>query len=309
MVSDVGMRTEQFPALGPDDHGLATAGARTIAQETITAWTQFLEIADGVDIDAPSRVKQTSARAIITRVGSWPQSRQLPQIIADAQAGRVGRIDQDEIDDRAIKINSGRPKQDLMDAVALSRDSLSNWLAGRIAGVPSFDDYALKPVGTPLGSLPLVTYMHAGAFQLAVSARDLQPDAGLVPDTLLIVGLRALVDTTGALAARMHIDSKFAVVTPTVSVFTATGSDSWITANVDSTLGREEAGVEGDIGKVLDVASGRKNPLRGLGRREITVRDVPAMLRLAPIAQDNPGLPGGALLRKTASWLSYLQRK
>ncbi|NQU36879.1 MAG: hypothetical protein HQ526_04690 [Actinobacteria bacterium] len=309
MVSDVGMSAEPLPILGPDDHGLAAAGARTIAEETISAWTSFLDIASDVDLEAPTRVKKTSARAIVARVGSWPESRQLPQIIADAQAGRVGRIDQDEIDDRAIEVNAARPKQDLLDAVALSRDSLIDWLAGRTPGVPPFDEFALTPVATPLGSLPLVTYMHAGAFQLAVSARDLQPDSDLVPDSLLIAGLRALVDTTGALAARMDIDSQFAVVTPPVSVFTATGANTWITGNVDTTLGREVAGVEGGIGNVLDVASGRRHPLRGLGSRELTVRDVPAMLRLAPIAHDNPGLPGGPLLRRTASWLSVLNRK
>lgn len=309
MVSDIGMPAEQLPALGPDDRGLAAVGARTIAEETIAAWTEFLDIASEVDIEAPTRAKKTSARAIIARVGSWPQSRQLPQIIADAQAGRVGRIDQDQIDNRAIEINAGRPKQDLLDAVAVSRDSLVDWLAGRSQDLPSFDEYALKPVATPLGSLPLVTYMNAGAFQLAVSARDLQPDSSQVPDSLLVAGLRALVDTTGALAARMHIDSEFAIVTPTVCVFTATGPGNWITGNVDTTLGRGVAGVEGDIGNVLDVASGRRNPLRGLGSRELTVRDVPAMLRLAPIAHDNPGLPGGPLLRRTASWLSALNRK
>jgi len=308
-VSDVGVSAEQLPTLGPDDHGLAVAGARTIAQETITAWTEFLDIARDVDIEAPIRVKKSSARAIIARVGSWPQSRQLPQIVADAQAGRVGRIDQNAIDDQAIEMNAGRPKQDLLDAVTLSRDALIDWLDGRAPGLPPFDDFALQPVATPLGSLPLVTYMHAGAFQLAVSARDLQPDSDHVPDALLIAGLRALVDTTGALAARMHIDSEFAVVTPAVSVFTATGPGNWITSNVDTTLGRDVAGVEGQIGNVLDVAAGRRNPLRGLGSREISVRDVPAMLKLAPIAHANPGLPGGPLLRRTASWLTVLNRK
>ncbi len=305
VVSDKGMPADQLPRPGPNDRGLAVAGARVIAQETVEAWTAFLAVAGSVDIDAPARVKKTSTRAVITKVGSWPESRQLPEILADARAGSTTLIDQDKIDDRTVAANSHRPKDELIAAVARSRDSLVDWLAGTTPDLPRFEEFALRSAASPLGPLPLITYLHAGAFQLAISARDIEPDFDRIPDSLLTAGLRALVDTTGALASRMEISSDFAVVTPSTSVFTATSQQSWITQNVEASLGREVAGVEGNIGVVLDVGAGRINPLRGIGGRQVSIRNLPALLRLAPIANANPGLPGGPLLRKTASWLAF----
>lgn len=302
------MAQEDLPQPRPDDRGLAVAGARKLADQTIAAWTEFLSLVEGLDMDAPTRVKNTPVRAIVAKVGTWPQSRQLPQILADAQTGRVERIDQDAIDEVAVGENVDRPKDELLAAVALSRDSLVDWLAGTAPDVPPFDEFALTDVGSPLGSLPIITYMHAGAFQLAVNARDLEVAGAPTSESLSKAGLRALVDTTGALAARMHIKATFAVVTPVSSVFTVSGAGGWIAGDIGPNEGRELAGIEGEIGTVLDIASGRKNPVRRLHKKEITVRDVPAMLRLAPIAHDNPGLPGGPVLRRAASFLSVFGR-
>ncbi|MGB2969356.1 MAG: hypothetical protein WBB77_05410 [Candidatus Nanopelagicales bacterium] len=302
------MPADELPQPRPDDRGLAVAGARELADQTVAAWTEFIAIAEGLDMDAPTRVKKTPVRAIIAKVGTWPQSRQLAQILADAQSGRVERVDQKAIDKLAVGSNVDRSKEELIAAVALSRDSLVDWLAGTLPDVPAFDDFALIDVGSPLGPLPIITYMHAGAFQLAVNARDLEVAGATTSQSLSKAGLRALVDTTGALAARMHITATFAVVTPASSVFTVSGEGGWVAGDIGPTEGRELAGIEGDIGVVLDIASGRKNPVRRLHQKEITVRDVPAMLRLAPIAHANPGLPGGPVLRKAASFLSVFDR-
>ena len=78
------MPADELPQPRPDDRGLAVAGARELADQTVAAWTEFIAIAEGLDMDAPTRVKKTPVRAIIAKVGTWPQSRQLAQILADA---------------------------------------------------------------------------------------------------------------------------------------------------------------------------------------------------------------------------------
>ncbi len=302
------MTNDDIPTLGPKDCGLAVEGARKLAEQTVTAWTDFLDVVADVDVDAPSRVKKTTAREILTRVGTWPQSRDLSQILTDAVGDDAGRIDQDKLDDRVVELNEGRPRAEIFAAIERSRDALSQWLGNNPQGHASFDEVAVRLVSTPLGALPLITYMHAAAFQLAVSARDLSVAGASESQDLSMAGLRALVDTTGALAARAEIDAQFSTVTPAGSVFTVTGPGSWIAGSIDQVGGRDFAGVEGPIGTVLDIASGRQNPLRRITSRDVSVRDVPALLRLAPIAYDNPGLPGGPLLRKTASFLSMFHR-
>lgn len=287
------------------DRGLATGNARLVAEKTLQAWDDFLTALETVDVDAPTRVKKAPARSIIAKIGEWPESRQLPDIVGDAVAGRFDAVDQDAIDAAVVRANADRPRAELMAAAQRSRDSLSQWISGNMPEIESFDLVAMSPVGSPLGELPVITYIHAAAFQLAVAARDLRKSGATVPDRLVLAGLRALVDTTGALAARMGIDAAFAVVTPSASILTISGDGGWIVREVDaSEVVGELPGLEGDIGLVIDVAAGRKNPLRRLRNREIVIHDLPGLMKLAPIAQENPGLPGGPLLRKAAGVLS-----
>lgn len=295
------------PSLTPtsSDRGLATSDAERVGRQTVQAWDDFLAALTSVDFDAPSRLRRTPARAIVAKVGDWPESRQLAEILDDAAAGRLGTIDQDAIDDAVVEANQQRPAAELVAAVGRSRDSLVDWLTGNLAGVQSLEDLALKSVGSPLGELPVITYIHAATFQLAVAARDLRKAGAVVPDRLPLAGLRALVDTTGALAARMGIDTAFAVVTPAASVLTVARHGGWIVQEVDPSEVHEELpGLEGDVGLVIDVAAGRKNPLGKMRKKELILHNLPSLMKLAPIAQENPGLPGGPILRKAAGVLS-----
>lgn len=291
------------------DRGLASANPRLVADQTLQAWNDFLRAIDAVDIDAPTRLKKTPARALIAKVGDWPESRQLPQILADAKLGNTEPIDQDAIDAAVVEANAHRTQRELIEAVERSRDSLVDWLSTGDTANHSLHEVGLQPVGSPLGSLPVLTYIHAAAFQLAVCARDLRKAGASQPTTLAIAGLRALVDTTGALASRMGIDARFAVVTPSASALTIASDEGWIVQDLEShKLGDDLPGLEGDLGLVIDVAAGRKNPLRRLRRNELVIHDMPGLLRLAPIAQENPGLPGGPILRKAAGVLSVFGR-
>jgi hypothetical protein len=62
--------------------------------------------------------------------------------------------------------------------------------------------------------------------------------------------------------------------------------------------------VEAPIGLLLDAASGRVNPVTAVARRRLKVRRLGGLLRLAPIVQAAPGIPGGPILQLAARSLS-----
>jgi hypothetical protein len=286
------------------DRGLASAGRRDLATQTATAWDDFLSVAASVDLDTPTRRRGSLGRAIVAKVGDWPESHQLTQILTDAQAGNLADVDQDAIDDRVIAAHANDDPAQLLAAVARARDSVTSWESDNLPWHPSFDEISMLEVGSPLGPLPVVTYAHAAAFQLAIGARDLQTNNNPIPTRLAFAGLRALVDTTGAIAARMGIDASLSVVTSAGSVYARSAEQGWTAGNLDSDDARALPGIEGEIGTVLDVAAGRQNPLGPFGKPKIAIRDLSHLLLLAPITQDVPGLPGGAVLRKAAGVLS-----
>jgi len=265
-------------------------------------------VAKAVDLDGHSRNRKVSPRRILTIVGDWPESRQLPQFLVAAQAGDTGTIDQDAIDDRVAAHHRDATKSDIIEAIERARDSVANWVSGSNEALPAFDEFALTEVASPLGPLPVITYAHAAAFQLAISARDLRPAGAVVPASLQVAGLQALLDTTGALAARLGVTGTLAAVTPTTAVSISTVPRAWRTFILDPDSAREEPGIEGGVGTLLDMASGRKNPIGVLRRRKVKIRRLPEVMRYASIAQEVPGLPGGPVLSKAAGLLSIVAR-
>lgn len=287
--------------------GLASSDPVTLADQTLQAWSDFHVAVSDVDLDAKTRVKRERARALIAKVGDWPESRQLPEILADARAGKLDLIDQDAIDRAVVAAHQGDDRAQLLASVARARDSLADWVLQHHGD--ELAEVATIKVGSPLGPLPVMTYVHAAAFQLAITGRDLKAAGAQVPDSLLIAGLRALVDTTGALAARMGIDATFAVVTPIGSVVTVANSDGWTVEDVDAMdLDGDLPGLEGDAGILLDVAAGRRNPVTTLRGDRIKINQMQRLMKLAPIAKENPGLPGGPVLRRSAPLIAAFGR-
>lgn len=287
--------------------GLAGQDPLALAQQTLDAWSDFRESLETVDFDSKTRVKRQSARALIAKVGDWPESRQLPEILADARVGRLALIDQDAIDAKVIATHEHDNRGQLLAAVERARDSLANWVLDYDRD--GLAELAVTSVGSPLGALPVMTYVHAAAFQLAVCSRDLEQAGAQTPDRLLTAGLRALVDTTGALAARMGIDTTFAVVTPVASVVTISQQGGWTVNEVGvADVVGDLPGLEGDAGTLIDVAAGRRNPVTTLRGRGIRINQMQRLMKLAPIAKENPGLPGGPILRKSAPIIAAFGR-
>ncbi len=61
------------------------------------------------------------------------------------------------------------------------------------------DAYGLAPVASPLGPIPLRTFLHATSYRLAVAALDLpsSPDTDAAVDEIVALGVVALVDAVG----------------------------------------------------------------------------------------------------------------
>ena len=198
-----------------------------LADQTLQAWTDFHTSIAGVDLDAKTRVKRERARALIAKVGDWPESRQLPEILADARAGRLDLIDQDAIDSRVVAAHEADDRAALLGAVERARDSLADWVLTHNGG--ELSEVATLPVGSPLGPLPVMTYVHAAAFQLAITGRDM---IALLATIGIDLGLfvLALLDRSSAgpperdafedVQARMHLPDEKIVGLITAAVHT-----------------------------------------------------------------------------------------
>ena len=51
---------------------------------------------------------------------------------------------------------------------------------------------------------------------------------------------------------------------------------------------------------LLEAASGRINPVPAVARRRLKVHEIAGLLKLAPIVQAAPGIPGGPILQLAA---------
>ena len=62
--------------------------------------------------------------------------------------------------------------------------------------------------------------------------------------------------------------------------------------------------MEGDAAGLLDLSAGRINPVAAITKGHLRVHDLPGLLRLAPIVESVPGLPGGPVLSVAARTLA-----
>lgn len=283
----------------PDERGLAASAPLTVAQRSVSAWDALIAAAEESDLGAPARAHGWTGVQVLLPFGDWPENRGLPQILDDARAGRTGTVDQADDVRRVHAARSGVSPTEAINAVRRSRDAIAQWV-----GSESFTTEHLMPSPSLLGTLPVLTLVHATAFQIAVSARDLEA-CGAGPDSELCdTGLLALVDTTGALAARQGATASFTVRTPDSFVGTGARGGGWRTvdlSHIDGTLG---PGITASAATVLDIASGRANVPSLYASGEIAVTDLTGLLALAPIIEGVPGIPAGAALARAAKVMS-----
>ncbi len=154
----------------------------------------------------------------------------------------------------------------------------------------------------------MLTLVQAAAYELAVHARDLTPCRAPPPDPLLLDrALAAVLDVTGALAARAGVAITVTAQTPGYGWSFSSCPDGWSTERAPAGP-LSGCGVRGDAGDLLDASAGRANLGQLLLTRRLVVQDLPAFLRLAPLVEQVPGLPGGAALAAGVAGLGRITR-
>jgi uncharacterized protein (TIGR03083 family) len=287
---------------------MASWEAADVAALVLPAWDEFIALAADVDLDAPSRVPGWTARAVCVHLGSWPGSRTLERMRAEARRGevadpRAGTFDQDSHNEAVLDARAGAPRAEVIAALTESRAAVAEYLG-------SDEPAQLGPrmVRSVLGPLPLTTLVGAGAYELAVHALDLAPAGARQPSAaLLSAGLASLVDTTGALAARCELSATAACIAPEGGWAFSAEPGAWTTLELPAVPAGWPA-VLGHAAHLLDASAGRRSVPPMLARRDLRVHHVGGLLALAPIVEAVPGLPGGAALRTAVRNLRSVSR-
>lgn len=301
-----------------DERGLASWEAADLADLVLPAWEEFIALARNVDLDAPTRLRGWTARSVFVHLGSWTGSRSLERMRAEASRNAAGDdpdfadhrawvFDQQSHNDAVIEARGRAPRPAVVEALTEARDAVERYLRSR-----DMTRLGRRPVRSVLGPLPLTTLVVAGAYEIAVHSLDLAR-AGAPPPaaTVLSAGLAALVDTTGALAARCQLAANAGCLAPEGGWAFSAAPGAWSTLELPEVPGGFPA-VQGRAADILDASAGRRPVPPMLARRDLRLHHTTGLLALAPIVEAVPGLPGGTTLQaavRSARSLTRLVRR
>lgn len=280
------------PALVPahGEQGLLSGGLAEIERRTLAAWDIFIAAAEKVDLAGGTRSRSKRGGDLLVGVGRWPDSRGIPEMVADGYSGRIATTPHETLQKTLLANYAGSSRERVMAALQEARDEAKGWFAD-----PAAAQEAELITPSLLGPLPVATVVHAAVFQLAVTARDLVP-AGAPPNPELdVLGLTALVDSTGAVAARLQATASITSINEAGRVGTGAVAGSWRTAELGPD---DESGpaVEAPVGLLLDLAAGRIDFIQVA--RKVRVHQPRGLLAISVILDDMPELPGGEVLRR-----------
>jgi uncharacterized protein (TIGR03083 family) len=274
---------------------MADAGRDEVAGMVLGAWDAFLEQAEAVDLSRPSRLDGWRAQEICVHLGCWDDHTALADLIASARAGSAGTPpDVDAVNARVTAAHRDASREDVLAALRRNRDATERYLTEE----PRELDTA--PTVSVVGRLPLLSVVLGQAYELAVHGLDLVScGAAPPPPEVLQSALAALADVTGALAASMDITGGVTLATPDGGWAFASDPHGWTVRRVPA---GQDAGpsVEAPADLLLEAASGRINPVPAVARRRLKVHDIGGLLKLTPIVQAAPGIPGGPILQLAA---------
>lgn len=281
------------------DYGLASSDLAGIGERVAAAWDEFVELAADAPYEAPTRLPGWTVREALLHLGAWDDNHPLVAALASAQDGGAGTATHPDDDNRRlIETHLHATRDEVLDALRRSRDRVADVVVHELAG------RALASSASSLGQLPFATLVNAGCYELAVHAIDIAQAGGDPPsDELLHAGLAALVDVTGALCSRHGIDITLTAQTDVGGWRFATTEDGWRTDEHPSPQ-ISGAGVRASAADLLDASAGRANVPRLLMARRLTVQQMTTLMRLAPLLEHVPGLPGGAALGRAVGFVA-----
>ncbi|HEX2072367.1 MAG TPA: maleylpyruvate isomerase N-terminal domain-containing protein [Geodermatophilus sp.] len=278
--------------------GMADAGRDEVGPMVLGAWDAFLAQAAVVDLDRPTRLPGWRAREVCVHLGCWEEHAALADLIASARAGGTGEPpDVDGTNARVTAAHRDASREEVLAALRRNREATARYLAEEPVELDT------APAVATVGRLPLLSVVLGQAYELAVHGLDLVPcGAPPVPPPVLQAGLAALADVTGALAAATGITGGATLVTPEGGWEFASDGHGWTVRRV-APADVSGTAVEAPADLLLEAASGRVNPVVALARRRLRVHELGGLLRLAPIVQAAPGIPGGPILQLAARTL------
>jgi hypothetical protein len=274
---------------------MADAGRGRIGGMVLGAWDAFIAQAEAVDLDRDSRLPGWRAHEICVHLGLWDENTAMADLIASARSGAEGTApDVDGVNATVTAAHRDAAREEVLDGLRRNREATARYLAEEPVELDT------APTVSVVGRLPLLSVVLGQAYELAVHGLDLVScGAEPPPAEVLHSGLAALVDVTGALAASMDITGRVTLATPDGGWRFLADPHGWTVEEVPAG-DVDGPAVEARADLLLDAASGRINPVPAVARRRLKVHEVGGLLKLAPIVQAVPGIPGGPILQLAA---------
>jgi hypothetical protein len=273
--------------------GLADTPPEVLGQSVLRAWDAFLDLVAVTDLERPSRLTGLTGRDVLVHLGAWPDNQVVQGLLDNARAGAVGTSTSlDETNAQLLAAHRDASTDEVVAALHRGRAALAAFFSS-----PEAVELGRALARSTAGPLPVLTLLNAGTFELAVHALDLAPCGAPPPAPhLLDSGLSALVDITGGLASRAGVELLLAAQTPDGGWAFDSRDGGWSTGPL-SAGSLTGVGVSGTAADMLEGASGRVALPQLLLTRRLVVHHLAQWMRLAPLLDDVPGLPGGAALR------------
>ncbi|MFC5676289.1 maleylpyruvate isomerase N-terminal domain-containing protein [Aeromicrobium endophyticum] len=284
------------------DSGLATSTSYDLPGAVTSAWDAFIDLAEGVDLAARTRLDGWTVRDVLLHLGTWDEESSLSAALATRGTPAADvPLAPDTVNAAMIQAHGDATADEILAALRASRDAVVEVLAS--AGDP---EVGLAPVASQLGPIPLLTLVHAGCYELAVHALDLADAVDATVDPVLLrSGVAALTDTTGCLAAREGIDATIGINADEAPwSFTSRSDGGWTVDRIEGSAHGPR--VSGRAEDVLEASAGRADPVRLVTLRHLKVKHLGGLLALTPIIDQVPGLPGGRGLKAAAKTLGGL---
>ncbi|MGY1843578.1 maleylpyruvate isomerase N-terminal domain-containing protein [Modestobacter sp. SYSU DS0875] len=278
--------------------GMTDAGRDEVGRLVLGAWDGFLAQADAVDLHRRTRLPGWRAQEVCTDLGVWPDAAALDDLVAGARSGATGTpADPNVVNARVTTAHRDASRAEVLAALERARAATVRYLTEAPAELDT------APTVSTVGRLPLLSVVLGQAYELAVHGLDLvSAGAPAPPRESLQAGLAALADVTGALTTAAGITAGATLTTPDGGWTFAAADGGWTVRHVPS--GRPAGpAVEAPADLLLDAASGRANPVAALARRRLAVHQLAGLMRLAPVVESAPGIPGGPLLQLAARTL------
>lgn len=297
--------TEARPAKGRC--GLSETDPHELGAAIVRAWDDFVDVvrAPSTDLQLPSRLPDLTGRELLVHLGQWPDSDVVDAVLASARTGGHGAPSSpDEGNDALVLAHRDVSTDEVVEALGRARDRIEQFFAGDEART-----WGRMLARSTVGQLPVLSLLHAAAFELAVHAGDLAPCGAPAPSAhLLDRGVAALIDVTGRVAGGAGVGIELTGQTPDGGWAFASGPDvdplgGWTTTRV-APGAYDGVGVHGRAADLLDAAAGRTPLPALLLSRRLHVQHLSQWMRLAPLLDDLPGLPGGAALSSAVGGLS-----